>query len=243
MPNSNRFVSQHYQNLYQEFYDHQDPQWRLLGAQQKMENIQRLCSPIPHQTVLEIGAGDGAVSEQISQTSFCTELYALDISESGIERLKQRALSHLVEASVFNGAEVPYEDQRFDLVILSHVVEHLEHPRQLLYEACRVGKAVFVEVPLEDTRSLSPQYIPDHVGHINVYSPRTIRHLLQTCGLEIQEEYIHVPSLKAHHHSNGMRGILKYGAKRLALSVFPKVSTQVFTYHASFLGIPSSHTS
>ena len=243
--NGNQGVSEQYQSLYEDFYTHQDPQWRALGADQKYDNIRKLCSHIPHQRILEVGAGDGAISERLCTRQFCTELYALDISESGINKIKQKHIPRIRQAHVFDGAHLPYPDQDFDLVILSHVVEHLEHPRQLLYEACRVGKAVFVEVPLEDTRSLSPQYIPDHVGHINVYSPRTIRHLLQTCGLEIQKEYVHVPSLKAHRHSSGLKGVIKYTAKRVALSVVPSLSTQMFTYHASFLGIPkqrSHHT-
>ena len=231
-------VSDHYHSLYEDFYTHQDPYWRAIGADQKYDNIRKLCSHIPHQKILEIGAGDGAISERLCTHQFCTELHALDISASGIQKLKQKQIPRIRQAQVFDGRHVPYQDQSFDLVILSHVVEHLEHPRQLLYEACRVGKAVFVEVPLEDTRTLSPKYVPDHVGHINVYSPRTIRHLLQTCGLEIQKEYVHVPSLKAHRHSSGLKGILKYTTKRMALSVIPSLSTQMFTYHASFLGIP-----
>jgi ubiquinone/menaquinone biosynthesis C-methylase UbiE len=235
---ANQGVSEQYHSLYNDFYTHQDPQWRAIGADQKYENIRRLCTDIPHQTILEVGAGDGAISERLCTRQFCTELHALDISESGIQKLKQKNIPQIQQAQVFDGTHIPYADQSFDLVILSHVVEHLEHPRQLLYEACRVGKAVFIEVPLEDTRALSSEYVPDHVGHINVYSPRTIRRLLQTCELDIQQEYVHVPSLKAHQHSSRLKGILKYTAKRIALSTLPALSTHIFTYHASFLGIP-----
>ena len=239
-PETNQGVSEQYQTLYDDFYIHQDPKWRAIGADQKYGNIRRLCSKIPHQKILEVGAGNGAISERLCTHHFCTELHALDISKSGIDQIKRKKLPQMQQAQVFDGVQIPYQDQSFDLVILSHVVEHLEHPRQLLYEAGRVGKAVFVEVPLEDTRALNPIYVPNHVGHINVYSPRTIRHLLQTCGLEIQHEYVHVPSLKAHRHSGGLKGMIKYTTKRMALSLLPSLSTHLFTYHASFLGIPSS---
>lgn len=231
-------VSERYHALYEEFYSHQDSQWRTLSAVQKYQNIKKLCFGIDHQKVLEIGAGDGAISELLCTDHFCVELHALDISETGIELLRARQLKGLCSAEVFDGATLPYPEQHFDLIILSHVVEHLEHPRQLLYEAARVGKAVFIEVPLEDTRGLNPKYVPDHVGHINVYTPRSIRHLIQTCGLEIREEFLHPASLKAHQHSSGARGILKYITKRIALNCSPQWAPNLFTYHASFLSVP-----
>ena len=76
---------------------------------------------------------------------------------------------------MFDGYRTLYADNQFDLVLLSHVVEHVEHPRLLLYEAARVGKRLFVEVPLEDNVRLSDDFVFDHVGHINVYSRKTMR--------------------------------------------------------------------
>lgn len=238
-PVNTQAVSERYQALYQQFYRQQDLEWRRLSATQKFENIRALTARIPHRSVLEIGSGDGSITQLLCDAQFCEELEAVDISESGIELLKARELPPYVSAHVFDGATVPYPDQRFDLVILSHVVEHLEHPRQLLYEAARVGRAVLIEVPLEDTRALSPQYTPDHVGHINVYSPRSIRHLIQTCGMTIQREHIHPASLRVHRHTSGSRGIIKYLTKRIALTYAPQLAPSLFTYHGAFLATPN----
>lgn len=237
---SGQQVSERYRALYQDFYSHQDLEWRSLSAAQKFENIKRLTRDVPHQTVLEIGAGDGAISALMCADRYCASLHVLDISETGIELLKARELEVVERAETFDGATLPYPDQRFELVILSHVVEHLEHPRQLLYEAARVGRAVFIEVPLEDTRGLSPVYVPDHVGHINVYSPRSIRHLIQTCGLSIQREHVHPASLTVHRHSSGRKGVIKYLTKRLALTYLPQWAPNLFTYHAAFLATPKA---
>jgi hypothetical protein len=38
-----------------------------------------------------------------------------------------------------SGYSIPYDGSALDLVILAHVVEHLEYPKTLLYEAGRVG--------------------------------------------------------------------------------------------------------
>lgn len=77
------------------------------------------------------------------------------------------------------------EDNTFDLVILSHIPEHVEYPRKLLYEAVKVAKYVFVEVPLENNIKLRKDFVLDRVGHINFYSPMTIRLLVQSNDLEI----------------------------------------------------------
>lgn len=229
-------VSARYQALYEGYYEGQDPAWRALGAQEKFGSLRALCGAVPRARVLEVGAGDGAVSALMDEEGFCERLCALDISASGVERLRARGLRRLEEARVFDGAVIPYADGAFDLVVLSHVVEHLEHPRQLLYEAARVGRRVFVEVPLEDTRALRPEYVPDRVGHINVYTRQSARRLLQTCGLSLEGERVYTPSWATHLRSAGARGALKYMAKRLAWAAAPGVATHLFTYHAAFLG-------
>lgn len=232
-------VSEGYRALYEDYYEGQDPAWRALGAREKLGSLKALCAPTPLGRVLELGAGDGAISALMDEEGFCERLCALDISSSGVERLKARGLKRLEEARVFDGVSVPYPDRSFDLVVLSHVVEHLEHPRQLLYEAARVGRRVFVEVPLEDTRALSRLYIPDRVGHINVYTHRSARRLIQTCGLTIEAERLYTPSWETHLHSGGARGAAKFVIKRLARALAPGVAPHLFTYHAAFLARPT----
>ena len=84
-------------------------------------------------------------------------------------------------------------DARFDLAVLSHVLEHAEHPRRLLAEASRVARVLFVEVPLEDTWRLARDFTPDAVGHINFYSMASLRRLVQSCGLEVLDERVVPP--------------------------------------------------
>ena len=68
-----------------------------------------------------------------------------------MEAIRAKNIPGLFDCKVFDGYTIPYDDNAFDLVVLSHVVEHVEHPRKLLYEAKRVARYVFIEVPLEAT--------------------------------------------------------------------------------------------
>ena len=54
-----------------------------LDAIDKAANIQRLCARVPHDSVLEIGAGDGAVLERLSAGRFGNRYAAVEISEPG----------------------------------------------------------------------------------------------------------------------------------------------------------------
>lgn len=170
---------------YVDYYQEGDSEWRWLGAMDKAENITSLCKDLPVSTVLEIGAGDGSILQRLSQLGFASDLYATEISPTGVQAIRNKGIPRLVECCLFDGYTLPYGDSKFDLAILSHVLEHVEYPRRLLYEAKRVGRYVFVEVPLAHTLRLPQDFVPSKVGHINFYGPKTIRRLVQTCGLTV----------------------------------------------------------
>lgn len=136
---------------YNTFYDESVSEWRELGAKDKAENILLLCNQFPHDSILEIGAGEGAVLQRLSDLNFSSNFYALEISQSGFDRIMARKILQLRECKIFDGYKIPYENEKFDLAILSHVIEHVEYPRLLLNEAARIARFVYLEVPLEDT--------------------------------------------------------------------------------------------
>ena len=134
---------------YTHYYDDGATEWRRLGVLDKSRNIVRLCGSTNFGSVVEIGVGDGAILEQLSELGFANSLSAFEVSESALKVSADRNIGNLRDAILFDGYSTDSEDDSFDLVILSHVIEHVEHRRQLLREASRIGKAVYVEVPLE----------------------------------------------------------------------------------------------
>ena len=116
-----------------------------------------------------------------------------------------------------------------------HVIEHVEYPRKLLYEAKRVAKYVFVEVPLEDTLRLSRDFVFDTVGHINFYSPKTIRRLIQTCNLRVLAQELSNPSKAVYTFRKGRKGLVNYYVKANLLRFLPSLATKIFTYHSAII--------
>ncbi|MGE6218520.1 class I SAM-dependent methyltransferase [Nubsella zeaxanthinifaciens] len=175
-----------FQKAYQNFYTDNDVAWRMLGAKYKAQNIINVCKSMKPQKVLEVGAGDGSILHFLDQYAFAPEIYALEIAASGVEKIKERKLKSVKEVQVFDGYTIPYPDDSFDLIILAHVLEHVEHERLLIRELKRVAKHLVIEVPRDYKFGVDERI--NHFlayGHINMYTPTSIRFLLKSEGLAI----------------------------------------------------------
>lgn len=179
-------LSEGVKTAYDDFYANNDVAWRMLGAKYKAQNIIEVCQSIKPNKVLEVGAGDGSILHYLNEWNFGNELYALEIAQSGVDKINERKLTKLKEVQTFDGYKIPYADDSFDLIILAHVLEHVEHERILIRELKRVAKYIAIEVPKDyrfgvDNRM---KHFMDY-GHINMYTPTSLRFLLKSEGLSI----------------------------------------------------------
>lgn len=181
-----KFISEGLKSAYDQFYQSHDEQWRLLGAKYKAEHIIELCKGHVFQKVLELGAGDGSILHYLDQWGFAPELHALEISKSGVAHIQSRQIKSLKSVQEFDGYQIPFPDDMFDLVILSHVLEHVEHERILLREIKRVSKFQLIEVPRDYRYGVDGRmkHFLDY-GHINMYTPTSLRFLLKSEGFNV----------------------------------------------------------
>ncbi|MFN3382205.1 MAG: class I SAM-dependent methyltransferase, partial [Runella zeae] len=172
-------ISSNLKSVYDQQYAQADTHWRDIGARQKAENIIKLCKKYNFDKLLDVGAGDGAVLKELDKHDFVKELSAVEISNSGIEKINSRQLNSLKEVKLFDGYSIPYDDKTFQLATCSHVIEHVEHPRILLREIARVSTYQFFEIPI-DFSLFVDQKIEHFLsyGHINIYTPALFKFLL-----------------------------------------------------------------
>ena len=222
---------------YGEYYDGLKGDWKRLSRGDTAENVTNLCAGVPHRTVLEIGCGDGVLLELLSavEDGFADELYAVEVAQSAVDLTRKRDIESLRACTMFDGYTIPYDDARFDLAIMSHVIEHVEYPRRLLYEAARVARYVFVEVPLEDNARLPEDFTFTRTGHLNFYSRKTVRRLVQSCGYDVVAQVVRNPSAGVYRHNYGWSGLMKHFVKSTMLQVVPNVATGLWTYHLALL--------
>jgi SAM-dependent methyltransferase len=222
---------------YANYYEGTDgvSEWRCLGAIDKCTNIVLLCSSSDRKDVLEIGCGDGAILERLAATGFSSRFTGLEISASGVRAVQEKNIPG-TSVELFDGYQLRFVDQQFDLAILSHVLEHVEYPRRLIQEAARVANKVFVEVPLEDNLQLPKDFVFDRVGHINFYNVKTIRRLLQSCGMVILGSHLSHASQSSYVFRKGkVRGAASYLIKESLLKIWPRLAAASFTYHYALI--------
>lgn len=182
-------LSGNVKTAYDEFYKTHDEAWRMLGAKYKAQHIIDICKGRTFGKVLEVGAGDGSILKILSEQNFAPEYYAVEISDSGVEYIQSRNIGNLQSVQVFDGYHLPFEDDSFDLIILSHVLEHVEHERMLLRELKRVAKMCVIEVP-RDYKTNVDSRIKHFLayGHINMYTPTSLRYLLLSEGFKVEKD-------------------------------------------------------
>jgi SAM-dependent methyltransferase len=219
-------VSPSLQSAYANQYaDPQMAAWRMLGARAKAQNIIRVSTGHSFNKVLEVGAGDGSLLATLSNLGFATSYTAAEISESGLAAIRQRNIRGLADACLFDGYQLPFADQAFDAVILSHVLEHVEHERLLLRELKRVARYQIIEVPREyrpGAHRKTAFFLA--YGHINLYTPTSLQFLLHTEDFSVRKLHLGLYSLQTYlYQAKGVWGRLKayatYYGKRLAAAI------------------------
>ncbi len=183
---NNEILSADVKSAYDDFYLGRDEQWRMLGAKYKAKNILDLCRGHEFKKVLEVGAGDGSILQHLERMNLFPEMHALEISQSGVDQINFRKLKSLKSVNVFDGYHIPFADNEFDLVILAHVLEHVEFERMLLREIKRVTKHLIIEVPCDYRYGVDKRMKHFlNYGHINMYTPTSVRFLVQSEGFEV----------------------------------------------------------
>lgn len=235
-------ISGNVKEAYDQFYQSHDEQWRMLGAKYKAQNIVDVCGDRKFGKVLEVGAGDGSILHYLDEWNFAPELYALEISQSGVEAIQSKRLKSLRSAQIFDGYKIPFADNEFDLVILSHVLEHVEFERLLLRELKRVSKFQIIEVP-KDYRYGVDKRMKHYLnyGHINMYTPTSLRFLLQSEGFRVLNDklsMIHPDVTKFGRFVNrkesksflkSMKIDLEFIVKKIAGNILGKKKQEVYT--------------
>ena len=102
-------------------------------------------------SVLEVGCGTGAVLEHLDRAGFAECYYAIEPSVELLSYMTRRAKvnARLADADAATLRRFRLGRSRYDLVVLAHVLEHVEYPGRLLSDALDIGEFVVIEVPLE----------------------------------------------------------------------------------------------
>ncbi len=142
----------HYADLYRTDGE-REAEWLRRTAPQKAEAVRALLAPeaLAPTSVLEIGAGTGAVIGALRRLGIGREHYAVDFSPEAVAVLERHHPGIRAAVADITTTPDPFGTGAYDLGLASHVIEHLEEPERFLRALLSVPLAHFIaEVPLEN---------------------------------------------------------------------------------------------
>lgn len=192
----------HYDSLFQNELD-REAEWLDRTAGHKADSIERLLKKnnIECDTLLELGCGTGSVIRECQRRKIAKSYIAVDYSDTAIDYLNSN--SNEIETHSF---DVTSEDFSFnrpvDVVVVSHVIEHLEEPLAFLQSLrCLNFKYLVSEVPLDDLLMgrLSALAKEDRTqnlaGHVQFFTASSFRRLLESSGMKVIDTRRYLPLL------------------------------------------------
>lgn len=149
-----------------------DSEYELRRAKRLFRCIERVM-PVTHGLrVLDYGGGDGRLLRYIADCG--ARCFVIDYNDSPCPWVTR--IGTTIQ-------DMPQSEGRFDLVILSHVLEHVAEPVSLLKSLGSLlapGGMLYCEVPMELWRRL-PQ-LDEPVTHINFFTPGSLTSAMRIAG-------------------------------------------------------------
>lgn len=148
--------------------------------------------------ILELGPAEGVMTERLAEV--CDHLTLVEGSSLFCDKLSVRFPNATVVNSLFEDFET---DERFDVIVMGHVLEHVENPTEIVEHVksflANDNSFIFAAVP--NARSLHRQAavimgllaaedelneLDLHHGHRRVFNPETFRQVFLSAGLEVE---------------------------------------------------------
>jgi SAM-dependent methyltransferase len=145
--------------------------------------------------ILEVGCAFGVLLNNIADRLKINTRIGIDISGENIKT----AQSHYPECSFFRGTIEEFvlgrppllKDQRFDLIVLSDIVEHVPDDLGFLNQISKISSYVLLNLPLEKSfKTRNRNYgESDPSGHLRCYDKNLAKQLVRSAGFKIVKDF------------------------------------------------------
>ncbi len=136
--------------------------------------------------ILDVGCGEGFMICNIKDQLPSCNITGIDISIDALTIAKRKCPD--ADFYIGNASELKFDNDSFDLVICSEVLEHIKKPETALSELYRVSsKNIILSVPNEPWFWLSNLISLNHIsgfgnapGHVNHWNPASFNKLVSS---------------------------------------------------------------
>lgn len=169
----------------------------------RIKKVMRLINSRNPDMLLDVGCGNAFLLQRIN----ARRAFGIDLSLNNITKAKKRLGGNRLFVLLRANAEnLPFEEDRFDTVVCSEVIEHVQNPESVLKEISRVLKqdGTFIITVPNDTlinkwkkfiritgleKLLLIQYGGAEEWHIHIFTRKLMSELLSRYGLEIKRTW------------------------------------------------------
>lgn len=144
-------------------------------------------------TVLDIGCGNGFLAHDLSRKA--KMVVAIDILEKNIKVAKEKFASSNLEYLIGDAKTYDFKE-KFDIIVLSNVLEHIENRIEFLKKTKKLAPKVIVRVPLLTRDWLSVykkengcEYRLDST-HFIEHTEESFREEIEKAGMSIENYFI-----------------------------------------------------
>ena len=145
-------------------------------------------------SVLDLGCNTGDLTYQIS--TCVKNVVGIDYNSAHIVKARKTYIQENIQ--FIHGEVIEYlqqNSQRFDVMILSHILEHIENPESFLDSCKKFFRYIYIEVPDFERshlnvyrQELGSKLIYSDIDHIWEFDRTSLKEVIQKTGLEIIEE-------------------------------------------------------
>lgn len=194
-----------YKNHYRDFYfSYPDPaaeeyissnNYKIAHA--RADWLVEFLTPVIHDLdnmqILDIGCGEGALLKSIRQRCSKAQLFGIEPDPTYARHAASVSDSKVEAISINHFLDQDTNCNEYDLISLSHVLEHLLEPQQKLRKLSQRLKPngkLLIEVP----NIASPYFGKGnigafHIGHVLQFTPETLEQLLHQCGFNVIQKF------------------------------------------------------
>ncbi len=177
--------------------------------------------------ILDIGCGRGELLQRLVARGYAA--VGVDIEPACVAMASQYA--QVVTGDVFS-LESMFPPARFDVVIASHVLEHVENPRKAIYVMKHLSRRwIIIAVPnlltLSNWFHCRPRYVnPGHLQGWDIHHLKTL--LEKNCQLRIVRWWpdpIHIPLVRRTFLLNSP--LLRFVENRFLWAILPQMANSL----------------
>lgn len=147
-------------------------------------------------SILDFGCGKGTILSEMRKINPLAHFTAVDVSQKALNFIKKRDKKSKLR-KILDGGSLPFEENTFDFIIASDVLEHVYDTENVFFELSRVLKnkgKILISVPYNGIlkRTLIALFFFEFIfepstPHIRFYTKKSLTKYLNSYGINVDK--------------------------------------------------------